>query len=78
MRKRCSVGSYEFETTLHPRLDLYAYSSRCLHSHNFPTGPFRTIEPQEQDIEFHFVQRSRATDFEAPKVLKGLARLYAI
>ena len=37
-----------------------------------PTGPFTSLELQDQEIdEFHIAQERRKADFEAPKSQKG-------
>ena len=39
-----------------------------------PTDPFTILEPRDEEIvEFYAEQKRRATDFEAPKLWKGLS-----
>ena len=41
---------------------------------NYPTNPFTILKPQDQGIvKFYAVQNRRSTNFEAPKLWKGLS-----
>ena len=41
-----------------------------------PTDPFTILEPRAQEIDKFYLGQKRATDFEAPEVVKGSAGLH--